>query len=122
MLDALVQIFDGNNGGWLLAWTLGNMCSIAVFNFAGITVIKELSATTRAVLDQLRIVFIWAIFLIPFGPFLCIMQVRKRGTIYTDVMTEIHKVLSSILNHSGLLPLDGAHRSVCGDLRGVAVH
>jgi len=74
MLDALVQIFDGNNGGWLLAWTLGNMCSIAVFNFAGITVIKELSATTRAVLDQLRIVFIWAIFLIPFGPFLCIMQ------------------------------------------------
>jgi len=74
MIDGLVQIFDGDNGGWLLAWTFGNMCSIAVFNFAGISVTKELSATTRAVLDQLRIIFIWAIFLIPFGPFLCRMQ------------------------------------------------
>jgi len=73
-IDAFVQIFDGHNGGWLLAWTLGNMCSIAVFNFAGITVTKELSATTRAVLDQLRVVLIWAIFLIPFGPYLCRMQ------------------------------------------------
>lgn len=45
-----------------------------MFNFAGISVTKELSATTRAVLDQLRIIFIWAIFLIPFGPFLCRMQ------------------------------------------------
>ena len=34
-IDAFVQIFDGDNGYWLLAWTLGNMCSIAVFNFAG---------------------------------------------------------------------------------------
>merc|ERR1719516_810197 len=64
MLDGLKMIFDGNNGGWLLAWTFGNMCSIAIFNFAGISVMKELSATTRAVLDQLRIIFIWAIFLI----------------------------------------------------------
>lgn len=73
-IDAFVQIFNGHNGGWLLAWTLGNMCSIAVFNFAGITVTKELSATTRAVLDQLRVVLIWAIFLIPFGNYLCRMQ------------------------------------------------
>lgn len=73
-IDAFVQIFDGDNGYWLLAWTLGNMCSIAVFNFAGITVTKELSATTRAVLDQLRVILIWAIFLIPFGNYLCRMQ------------------------------------------------
>lgn len=25
MIDGLVQIFDGDNGGWLLAWTFGNM-------------------------------------------------------------------------------------------------
>jgi len=73
-IDAFTQIFDGHNGGWLLAWTFGNMCSIAVFNFAGITVMKELSATTRAVLDQLRIIFIWIIFLFPLGRFLCRLQ------------------------------------------------
>lgn len=89
MIDGLKMIFDSDagfttwfanmhygvaNGGWLLAWTLGNMCSIAVFNFAGITVTKELSATTRAVLDQIRIVIIWVIFFIPFGPTLCAMH------------------------------------------------
>ena len=93
------------------------MCSIAVFNYAGtlfhhdnmievlgrnifssgITVMKELTATTRAVLDQIRVgdrkykknwylpddisqanlkhlykvVLIYIVFLMPFGPFLC---------------------------------------------------
>jgi len=76
MIDGLKQIFDSGpeNGGWLLAWTAGNMMSIAVFNFAGITVMKELSATTRAVLDQIRVVLIWLVFLIPLGPFLCRLQ------------------------------------------------
>lgn len=73
-IDAFVQIFNGHNGGWLLAWTIGNMFSIAIFNFAGISVTKELSATTRAVLDQIRVILIWAIFLIPFGPYLCKLQ------------------------------------------------
>jgi len=71
ILDAFAQM---GNSGWLLLWTLGNMCSIAVFNFAGITVTKELSATTRAVLDQIRIILIWAFFLIPFGIYLCHVQ------------------------------------------------
>ena len=50
MIDGLKMIFDSDAGfttlyanmhygvaigGWLLAWTLGNMCSIAVFNFVG---------------------------------------------------------------------------------------
>jgi len=71
MLDGLHQIFAGDNGGWTICWTLGNMCSIAVFNYAGITVMKELTATTRAVLDQIRVVLIYIVFLIPFGPYLC---------------------------------------------------
>merc|ERR1719334_2691406 len=73
-IDAFVQIFNGDNGGWLICWTLGNMCSIAVFNFAGISVTKELSATTRNVLDQIRVVLIWCVFIIPLGPYLCILQ------------------------------------------------
>jgi len=73
-IDAFVQIFNGDNGGWLICWTLGNMCSIAVFNFAGITVTKELSATTRAVLDQIRIIIITIAFTVPLGDYLCALQ------------------------------------------------
>ena len=34
--------------------------SIAFFNFAGVSITKELSATTRKVLDTLRTLVIWA--------------------------------------------------------------
>ena len=37
------------------------MTSIAFFNFAGISVTKELSATTRMVLDSVRTLVIWAV-------------------------------------------------------------
>lgn len=40
---------------------LGNTVSIAFFNFAGISVTKEISATTRMVLDSLRTVVIWVV-------------------------------------------------------------
>ena len=41
--------------------SLGNIFSIAFFNFAGISVTKELSSTTRVVLDSGRTLIIWAI-------------------------------------------------------------
>lgn len=72
-IDAFTMIFDGGQS-WLLGWTIGNMFSISVFNYAGITVTKELTATTRAVLDQIRTIVIWAVFLIPWGEFLCSVQ------------------------------------------------
>jgi len=55
-LDGFVQL--GNNGFLVMA-VLGNIISIAFFNFAGISVTKELSATTRMVLDSVRTVVIW---------------------------------------------------------------
>lgn len=59
--DALVQI--GNN--WQLAMALiGTVISIAFFNFAGIQVTKEISATTRMVLDSVRTMVIWAVSLL----------------------------------------------------------
>ena len=39
----------------------GNILSIAFFNFAGISVTKELSATTRMVLDSIRTLVIWVV-------------------------------------------------------------
>ncbi|XP_067390139.1 solute carrier family 35 member F6 [Emydura macquarii macquarii] len=57
-LDAFCQI--GRRP--LIALALaGNISSIAFFNFAGISVTKEISATTRMVLDSLRTVVIWAV-------------------------------------------------------------
>ncbi|XP_017267268.1 solute carrier family 35 member F6 [Kryptolebias marmoratus] len=55
-IDAFCQI--GHKPLILLA-LLGNTVSIAFFNFAGISVTKEISATTRMVLDSLRTLVIW---------------------------------------------------------------
>ena len=43
----------------ILLFCVGNILSIAFFNFAGISVTKEISATTRMVLDSLRTIVIW---------------------------------------------------------------
>lgn len=57
-LDGLCQL--GND--WRVALgTIGSIGSIAFFNFFGISVTKELSATTRMVLDSIRTVVIWAV-------------------------------------------------------------
>jgi drug/metabolite transporter (DMT)-like permease len=59
--DALAQI--KNETGILLA-LIGTICSIATFNWAGLSVTKEMSATTRMVLDSLRTIIIWVFGLI----------------------------------------------------------
>lgn len=43
----------------LLFCFAGTIISIAFFNFAGISVTKEMSATTRMVLDSVRTIVIW---------------------------------------------------------------
>lgn len=58
VVDGLIQI--GNNPLILIA-TLGTIVSIAFFNFAGISVTKEMSATTRMVLDSVRTLVIWIV-------------------------------------------------------------
>lgn len=56
-IDALIQI--SNN--WRLVLAIGGtVVSIAFFNFAGITVTKQLSATTRMVFDSVRTLVVWA--------------------------------------------------------------
>lgn len=44
----------------ILAALLANVGSISFFNFAGLSVTRELSATTRTVLDSLRTLLVWA--------------------------------------------------------------
>ncbi|XP_030054521.1 solute carrier family 35 member F6 [Microcaecilia unicolor] len=57
-LDAFCQMV---NQPLIIVALLGNISSIAFFNFAGISVTKEISATTRMVLDSLRTVAIWIV-------------------------------------------------------------
>lgn len=57
-LDAFCQM--GRQPLIILA-LIGNITSIAFFNFAGISVTKEISATTRMVLDSLRTLVIWVV-------------------------------------------------------------
>lgn len=58
VLDALVQM---KNNYQLVMAILGTVVSIAFFNFAGISVTKEISATTRMVLDSVRTLVIWMV-------------------------------------------------------------
>eukprot|EP01083_Nonionella_stella_P094342 264636_1 len=55
--DALSQMV---NSTAITVGIVGNILSIAFFNFSGISVTKEMNATTRMVLDSLRTVLIWA--------------------------------------------------------------
>ncbi|XP_071537209.1 solute carrier family 35 member F6-like [Panulirus ornatus] len=56
-IDAFVQL--GNNG-LLICGLILNITSIAMFNFSGLSVTKEISATARMVLDSVRTFIIWA--------------------------------------------------------------
>ncbi|XP_011503761.1 PREDICTED: solute carrier family 35 member F6 isoform X3 [Ceratosolen solmsi marchali] len=55
-IDAFIQIANCDR---LLMAIIGIIFSIAFFNFAGISVTKELNATTRMILDSIRTIVIW---------------------------------------------------------------
>uniref|UniRef100_A0A8W7PAB6 Sugar phosphate transporter domain-containing protein n=2 Tax=gambiae species complex TaxID=44542 RepID=A0A8W7PAB6_ANOCL len=59
--DALAQM--ANNYQLIIAIS-GMIVSIAFFNFAGISVTKEISATTRMVLDSVRTLVVWVVSLL----------------------------------------------------------
>jgi len=55
-IDGFIQM---GNDYKIIIWTLVNVCSISFFNFSGVSVTKELNATTRMVLDSLRNIVVW---------------------------------------------------------------
>lgn len=60
MEDAIDAFYMIKNNHLLMVPISGTIISIAFFNFAGISVTKEMSATTRMVLDSVRTMVIWA--------------------------------------------------------------
>jgi hypothetical protein len=59
--DAVDAFYMIKNNMLLLVPITGTIFSIAFFNFAGISVTKEISATTRMVLDSMRTIIIWVV-------------------------------------------------------------
>lgn len=59
MEDAIDGFYQIYNSWQVCLGVVGTVLSISFFNFAGISVTKELSATTRMVLDSVRTLFIW---------------------------------------------------------------
>ncbi|KAI1301310.1 Solute carrier family 35 member F6 [Halotydeus destructor] len=57
--DAIDGVHQIMNSWQVATGFLGTIVSIAFFNFAGISVTKEMSATTRTVLDSVRTFVIW---------------------------------------------------------------
>lgn len=57
--DAIDGLYQIKNNWQVATGFMGTVISIAFFNFAGISVTKEISATTRTVLDSVRTLVIW---------------------------------------------------------------
>ena len=62
-LDALVQL---GHSPLLLAMLLLYVCSIAFYNFFGLSVTKNLTAVHRTLIDACRTIIVWATELIVF--------------------------------------------------------
>ncbi|CAG0912671.1 unnamed protein product [Notodromas monacha] len=76
-LDAFTQL---SNSTWLSIAFSGTIISIAFFNFAGVSVTKDMSATTRMVLDSVRTLVIWAVSLaLGWQPFFYLQAMAGRG-------------------------------------------
>ena len=65
------------------------------------SVTKDLSATTKSVLDQIRMVIIWAVFLLPWGSQLCRVQ-----DYFHWIEVTIRSILNKALNTDWLRYID----------------
>uniref|UniRef100_A0A8D1G1C5 Solute carrier family 35 member F6 n=1 Tax=Sus scrofa TaxID=9823 RepID=A0A8D1G1C5_PIG len=116
VLDAFCQV--GRQPLIALA-LLGNISSIAFFNFAGISVTKELSATTRMVLDSLRTIVIWALSLAlgweAFHPLQILgFLILLTGT---ALYNGLHRPLLARLSRGRPLAEEGEHERLLGGSR-----
>ena len=59
--DAIDGLYQMGNNPLIVVAVIGNIVSIAFFNFFGLSVTKTQSATTRMVLDSIRTIVIWAV-------------------------------------------------------------
>jgi drug/metabolite transporter (DMT)-like permease len=88
----------------LLLLAIGYVCSIATYNFLGITITKYISSPARAVMDNGRTVIIWLFFLL--APFIPASWHEKFR--YTELTGFVFLVAGTIIyNEFVVIPLCG---------------
>jgi len=89
--------------GTLLFNCILYVCSIAVFNFVGISVTKYASSPARAVIDTVRTVFVWLFFLIPW-----VSEEKREHFEWLQLIGFILLVIGTVLyNEVVVLPFAG---------------
>uniref|UniRef100_A0A1B6GK29 EamA domain-containing protein n=1 Tax=Cuerna arida TaxID=1464854 RepID=A0A1B6GK29_9HEMI len=106
--DAFVQMW---NNKLIIVALLGTVVSIAFFNFAGISVTKELSATTRMVLDSVRTLVIWVVSLMlswqGFHPLQVVgfIFLLAGMCVYNDMLPSLASIRQRMRGNGGQEPL-----------------
>lgn len=100
-LEGFIQL--SNNPTLIVAFT-GTIVSIAFFNFAGVSVTKELSATTRMVLDSVRTLVIWAVSLVVSWQSFNYLQIVGFLTLILGMCLYNNILIVPTLERAGLLP------------------
>lgn len=99
--DAFLQI--GNS--WVIALALcGMICSIAFFNYSGVSVTKELSATTRMVLDSVRTLTIWIYGMLVGWETFKYLQVIGFVLLLSGTFIYNDLIIAPVLRRIGILP------------------
>ena len=65
--DTPQAFYEMGENGWILAFGLGTILTIAAFNALGVAVTKYASAAQRSTIDTSRTLLIWIVFLIKPG-------------------------------------------------------
>jgi drug/metabolite transporter (DMT)-like permease len=107
----------GDNGA-LLFFVILYVCSIAVFNFVGISVTKYASSPARAVVDTVRTIFVWIFFLMPF-----INECDRESFNWLQLVGFVVLVLGTVVyNEVLVLPFAGFNEYTKEALKGKSVY
>eukprot|EP00056_Hartaetosiga_gracilis_P014334 m.240305 g.240305 ORF g.240305 m.240305 type:complete len:385 (-) comp14849_c0_seq1:331-1485(-) len=110
--DAFFQI----NNSWIITLAIcGTIVSIAFFNFSGISVTKELSATTRMVLDSVRTLTIWAYGMIVGWETFSVLQIIGFVILLSGTFVYNNLVFAPLLRKCGVLKPSAEEYEVDGD-------
>ncbi|XP_022700355.1 solute carrier family 35 member F6-like [Varroa jacobsoni] len=99
-VDGIYQIY---NSYQVAIGYFGTVLSISFYNFAGVSVTKELSATTRMVLDSLRAIFIWVF---------CLFAQWQNFTVLTIIGFAIMLIGMMLYNNVLIMPFLVSHGCV----------
>ncbi|XP_032040665.1 solute carrier family 35 member F6 [Aythya fuligula] len=101
---------------------LATVASIAFFNFAGLSVTKELSATTRMVLDSLRTAAVWVCSLLLGWESFHALQLVGFGVLLagTGLYNGLHRALEPCAQRGGEAERQGLLQGEQGGVNGVS--